>query len=191
MKSKAITTAGRIDEFRTALQQGIDGITRAAEIYVAAIDDNPQSADVFRDTFADRVAASVWSQFEAIGRKWMHPRLLMGGVSSGRKTTAIKRLTYSTQERIFERERFPLLTSSGDKLMLDILEATNDQLDQMCTGNHIRTLSEQRAWIESQAAVVKAEPVQVMPYTIESGRVKFRKGCQMTRAEIRRLLTEM
>ena len=191
MKSKAITTAGRIDEFRTALQQGIDGITRAAEVYVSVIDDDPKAIDAFKAKFVNSMSADMWAKFEAVGRKWTHPGLLLGGVAGGKKNTAIKRLPYSAQERVFNRERFPLLTTKGDTLMVDLLEASNDQVDQLCNGSHMRTVSEQKAWAESQAVIDKHEHVEVMPYRIEDGRVSFRRGCNMSKAEVRRLLKEL
>jgi hypothetical protein len=116
-------------DFREAFQRGIEGIVQAAEVYVAALDDDPRNADRFRDEFADYIPPGAWAQFEAVGRKWMHPRLLMGGVADRRKAAIIKRLTYSGQERVFNRERFSLLTANGDTLEVDMLEATADQAE--------------------------------------------------------------
>jgi len=189
--SKQITVTSRIADFRAALQAGIEGIVKAAEIYVAALDEDPRNADTFRDEFAEWVPSSAWAQFEAVGRKWMHPRLLMGGVSDRKKSAAIKRLPYSMQSRIFKRERFPLLTADGDTLQVDLMEATGDQVDQLCGSDSIRSLSEQRAWIESKAAAKACDEAEVMPYTLYNGKVTFRRGCVMNRAELKRLLQEM
>jgi len=183
--------SSKIAEFRSALQDGINGIVKAAEIYVAALDDDPRNADRFREEFAEWVPASAWSQFEAVGRKWMHPRLLMGGVADRKKASLIKRLPYSTQDRVFKRERFPLLTADGSKLQVDILEATHEQAEQLCNGTAIRSLSEQKAWIESRASVAMTEPAEVLPYTIGEGRVTFRRGCILNRSELKRLLQDM
>jgi hypothetical protein len=190
-KTKEIKISSRIADFRSALQAGINGIVAAAEVYVAAIDDDPRNADKFREEFADWVPASAWAQFEAVGRKWMHPRLLMGGVSDRKKAGLIKRLPYSMQDRIFKRERFPMLTASGDTLAVDIIEATPEQAEQICGGTSIRNLSEQRAWIESRAAAASDEPAEVMPYTVSDGRVTFRRGCVLNRTELKRLLQDM
>jgi len=187
-----ITVASRIAEFRTALQDGINGIVKAAEIYVAAVDDDPRNADRFRDEFADWVPASAWGQFEAVGRKWMHPKLLMGGMADRKKAGLIKRLPYSMQERVFDRERFPLLTSDGDTLQIDMLEAAPEQAEQLCNGSAIRNLSEQRAWMEARrAAEADTEKAEVLPYTITGGKVTFRRRCVLNRQELKRLLQEM
>ena len=195
MNTNTAITTTRINGFRAALQAGIDGIVKAAGIYVEAIDEDPKASDAFRDEMGDMVPHSAWAQFEAVGRKWMHPKLLMGGVgASTKRTNAIKRLPYSQQERVFNHDRFPLLTSTGDTLSADILEVTDDQLAQLCDGSHIRTLSEQRAWIEARAAAAATAPFdipEVMPYTIESGRLTIRRGATFTKAEVRRILMEM
>lgn len=189
--SKSITITSKLAEFRDALQAGIDGIVRASEVYVSALDEDPRNADRFRDEFAEWVPASSWSQFEAVGRKWMHPRLILGGVADRKKAGLIKRLPYSMQDRVFKRERFPMLTATGDTLQVDMMEATPEQAEQLCNGSAIRNLSEQKAWLEAQAAAQQGEPAEVMPYTVTDGRVTFRRGCVMTRNEMKRLLQDM
>jgi hypothetical protein len=183
-----------INDFREAMQAGMDGIVRAGEIYVKAIDEDPRNADKFREEFADWVPASAWAQLEAVGRKWLHPRLLMGGVSDRRKSSLIKRLPYSLQSRVFSRERFPLLLPGGDVLNVDLLDATASQAEQLCNGEHIRNVGEQKAWMharENQTQAIPAEPVEAMPYCIMDGKVSFRRGCILNRSEIKRLLQEM
>jgi len=184
---------GQIREFKEALQAGIDGFVRCGEIYVEAIDEDPRVADKFRDEFSDVVPTAMWSNFEAIGRKWMHPRLIMGGMSNRKKANIVKRLPYSMQERIFEHERFDLLVEGGDVLKVDPMEATDDQLDQMFNQSGARSTSEQRAYIESKRAkeAAQVETPEVLPYKIEGSKVTFRRYTTLTRAELKRLLTEM
>jgi hypothetical protein len=180
----------RIKEFKDALTAGIDGIVRASEIYVASIDEDPASSDKFRDTFADYIPSSAWANFEAVGRKWMHPRLLMGGMADRKKHAVVKRLPYSVQERIFSGERFKLLTAKGDTLNVDLMEATAEQVEQICGGGAVKSLGEQRAWIEEQSKTITVDP-EPMPYVVSNGKVSFRKGVVLTRNEVKRLLQEM
>ena len=185
-----VTITTRLAEFKAAFTQGIEGIVKAAEIYVAALDEDPRNADKFRDAFSDMLPPSAWGQLESVGRKVMHPRLLMGGVCDRKKSTFIKRLAYSMQERVFNRERFKLLTEDGQTLEVDLMEATPEQCEQLCDGSGIRNLSAQKAWMEARK-VHASEPCEVLPYTISGDRVTFRRGCVLTRAEMKRLLTEM
>ena len=187
-----VTIKSRMAEFRDALQAGVDGITKAGEIYVAALDEDPRNADRFRDEFAEFVPPSAWSNFEAVGRKWLHPRLIMGGVGDRKKNAIIKKMPYSMQERIFKRERFGLLTAAGETLQIDVLEATSEQAEQLCNGQAVRSISEQRAWIDARRAeTANPDPIEVLPYTISDGKVTFRRGVTLSRAELKRLLTEM
>jgi hypothetical protein len=116
--------------------------------------------------------------------------MIMGGMTDRKKTALVGRLPYSLQERVFHREMFPLLTANGETLQVCLLEAAPDQVEQLCDGSTIRTLSAQKAWLESRA-VAKAEPVELLPYTIADGKVTFRRGCSLNRVELKRLLTEM
>jgi hypothetical protein len=188
MMNEVISINQAIQDFRAAFSSGIDSIVKAAEIYVRAIDDNPRNADKFKEAFADSIPNSAWSGFEAVGRKWMHPRLLMGGIANTKKSTIIKRLPYSMQDSVFKRERFDLLCANGDTLQVDVLEATPEQVEQIFDGTSVRSMSAQKAYIEAR----KAEPVktatEVLPYTISNGKVCFRRGVVLTRGEIKNIL---
>lgn len=120
----------------------------------------------------------------------MHPKLLMGG--GGRYSSHIKRLPYSDQEQIFDGKRYDLLTSDGDKLRVDVRQITPEQAEQMFDRSHIRSISEQKAWLESRKKQPqKTDIAETMPYTINSGKVFFRRGVELTRSELKRLLQEM
>lgn len=181
----------KIEKFREALTAGIEGIVTASEIYVEALEEDPRNADKFRSIFADWIPASAWKQFEAVGRKWMHPKLLMGGMSNRRKAHLVKSLPYSLQERIFSGERFPLLVGGGDVMQVTVMDATLDQVDQLFTQDGLRSLSGQKSWVEETVLVESTETPEEMPYVIHGGAVTFRRGVRLTRAELKRLLQEM
>lgn len=188
--SKAVKTCdGYVDRFREAFMAGVEGIARAAAIYVEAIDENPNFGDAFRDEFADIIPVGAWAGMEKVGRKLMHPNLLMGG--GGKYASRIKRLPYSTQERVIGGERFDLLTADGQTLKVDVRQITTEQADQLFDGEHIRTLPEQRAWLESRKGRQVVEEADTMPYVIKGGKVLFRRGTTLSRPEIRRLLEVM
>lgn len=178
-----------VKKFRDEFLKGIQGIVRASEIYVKSIDENPRNGDVFRKELGDWIPAAAWSQFEAVGRKWMHPKLLMGGMADRKKSTIVKRLPYSMQERVFSKERFELLTKDGDTLKIDVTEGTAEQAAQLFDGNTLRNIPAQKAYIENQAPVkIQAE---VLPYIISGGKITFRRGTILNKVELRRLLQEL
>ena len=187
-----------ITAFSEALAAGLDGIVKAGEIYVEALDESWENASKFQKAFEDKLPASAWKQFEAVGRKWMHPRLIMGGMTDRRKANKVKKLTYGTQERVFNREKFPLLIAGGDSLETDLMEATAEQVAQLCDGSNIRSLSAQKAWLEERALRREErafreqhKQTETLPYVIGKGKVVFRRGTTLTRPEIKRLLQEM
>lgn len=178
----------KVEEFKQAFARGMESIVSASEIYVQAIDENPNMKDVFIAECADFIPASAWSGFEAVGRKWLHPKLLMGG--GGKYASKIKRLAYSDQEAVFSGKRFEMLTAEGQVLKVDIRQVEPDQADQLFDGTHIRTMAEQKAFIEARKSK-PAEEVDVMPYVITDGKVSFRRGVALNKTEMRRILQEM
>ena len=187
--SNAVTKTAQeyINAFGEVFTAGIESIVKAAKIYVDAIEANPANADKFKDHFRDTIPPGAWSGFEAVGRKWMHPKLLLGG--GGQYAHKIKRLPYSQQERVFEGGRFELLTNGGETLHVDMREVTKDQVDQLLDGNHVRNLAEQKAYVESRA--VEPQQEAVLPYSIHDGKVTIRRGLTLTRDEVRRIWREM
>ena len=190
--STEISCQKYLNEFRKAFTLGIESIVQASEIYVKAIEENPKNADVFREEFSDSIPASAWSNFEAVGRKWMHPRLLLGG--GGRYSGNIKRLPYSTQERIFNGEKFDLLTTDGDKLKVDVRSVTPEQIEQLVDKTSIRTIAEQKSFLEARKKAVKENDendVVMMPYVVRGGKVYFKANAILTKDEVKRLAMEM
>ena len=84
-----------------------------------------------------------------------------------------------------------MLIENGETLNVDLLEATSFQAEQICGDGSIRTISEQRAWLEDQGREAVPEDADPMPYTIRGGSVVFRRGAVMTKQEIRRILMDM
>ena len=179
----------RINEFKTALTAGIEGIVKAAEVYVKTVDLMPESADKFREAAAD-FPSKTWKMFEQIGRKQVHPKLLFGGGIEARTTAILKRLPYSQQDAVFHGARFELLTASGDKLNVSPLEATPEQVEQLCSGGVVRTVAEQKAYLSTPHKNTKS--VSDLPsYESHGGKVSFRRGATLTRADLKNILAEM
>ena len=191
MSKDVIVIGEAIREFKKEFALGIEGIVKASAIYVQAIDSHPGNADKFKQACEDLIPSSAWANFEAVGRKHIHPRMLFGGVNDPKKRVLIKHLPYSLQDRVFKRERFPLLTDKGETLEIDILEATPEQAEQIIDGAQIRPLSAQKAWKEAKQGEPEKEKIEVLPFTIADGKISFRRGTVLTRAELKRIIAEM
>lgn len=178
------------NQLRSALEAGMDGFMQAGKIYVSAIDQDPSYAERLKKEFGNIVPCRAWAQLEALGRGLIHPKLILGGVSDKKKNTIIKNLPMSLQNRVFNEEKFPLLISGGDVLDVSILSATPSQAEQICGNGEIRTLAEQKAFIESQKLEKELRPKE-LPYYIKAGKIIFRKNTELTRSEIKLLLTQL
>jgi hypothetical protein len=185
-------TESAIEKFRDAFARGIAGIVEAGEIYVKAIDADASAADTFRERFSDCLPASAWTGFEAVGRKWMHPKLMLGGMADRKTAARVKLLPYSMQTRVFNKERFDLLLLDGQVLKVSPLDCTPEQSEQLFDGPVIRDVSAQRAYLETTTRKAKAMPeAEPLPYVISGGRITFRKTTSMSKSEMKRIIQGM
>ena len=190
MKTAISSIENYVDEFRSAFQAGVQGICQAADVYVRVIDEDPDRIDEFHAAFSDLIPASAWKGFEAVGRKYLHPTLLMGG--GGQNAAAIKRLPYSEQERVLNGHKYDLLTSDGDRLRVDLRHVTRDQAQQLFTEDHIRSEPEQKLWIERAKAInARHDPVVEVPYVISGSKVIFKARTAINKQELKRILMEL
>lgn len=147
------------DQILLGLSMTTKVIQETALKYVEAIDKDP----TFRDYLADEapeVSGSVWRTLEKVGRGSLDARIAAGGCPYGNK---LRRLPISEQRRAIENP-LPLLTVGGDTLQVSLDAMLPKQADQMFAAQHIRSLPEQRAWIEAQnaATAAKAKPANAV-----------------------------
>lgn len=185
---KEMTIRPRLAAFKKAFAVGIEGFVNAGEIYVAALDDDPRNADKFKKEFAEQVPDSAWSSFEAIGRKWMHPRLLLGGVADEKKNTIIKTLPYSAQERVFNHELIPVIIGNKAK-KIDLLSASAEIVEQVCDTTGFRDVKAQESYVAAKSA--PREPVKKLPYVITKGKIYFTSCALMSKEELQSIIKEM
>lgn len=177
--------------FRDALNGARDGLTKAAEIYVQAIDEDPERTKEFRAALP-YIPERTWGQFEAIGRHQVDPRLLLG--DGGPHRERIKHLPYTVQKRILEGEQVELLVGENDSLRVDVRHVTPDQAAQLLANDHVRNAAEQKAWLmdqEKRARLAKGDPVETLPYVIAGNKVTFKRNLTLTLRELKHLIQVM
>ena len=185
------TQESYLEQFSISFTQGLESIAKAASIYVKAIDESHSMKGKFIERFAGVIPAGAWANFEAVGRKTMHPRIMLG---VGRNTSFIKRLPFSDQEDIVNGKKVELLTADGDSLPVDARDISAHQSRQLFAGNHIRTLSEQRAFIEDDNRIEKDNAVElakIIRYRIENGNVHFAHNTVFTMNELITITAEL
>ena len=177
-----------VDRFRNAFNEGLARIQDAANEYCRLLDEHPEDAETFRHQIGDVVTHSLWKKLELLGRGALHPRMLYGGVGPG-KHNIIKKLPIDVQNRVFQREKFPLMLPSGDHLLVDMFDATPTQAEQLIgEDGSFRTPAGQKAWLASYENKINAE---ARPYTILNDCIVFRRGVRFTREELKLIIKEM
>jgi hypothetical protein len=179
-------TQTKIDQFVTALLRGITCFEEAGRILVELLDEEgPTVLEDIRAKNPRVITESVLETFERIGRKQLYYQL---SVVNNVGTRALSRCPYSEQVKYFDSP-LELLTATGDTLLVSVDALTSDQAKQVIGPKRVRTLGEQRAYLESLKR--KPQPLgKREPYTVKHGRITFHEPCTLTVSEMARLISE-
>jgi hypothetical protein len=181
----------KISEFASCIASGIESWVRAGEIVAEILAADPSAVDDICQAVPG-LPKDVIYRFESIGRKEVHPRLLLSASPGVRRLSS---MPYSLQSKYIDEPIEVLIEKDGgtDRLLVKAENLTTDQCKQVFARTHIRGLSEQKAFVESEkqaSAIAKIEPEQT-PYYITGGKITFRKSCVMTKRELRQILKAM
>lgn len=181
---KAPVTEKLINQFTEFLTAGLEGLRKAAEIYVTAIDESPTAKQVFRDHFRGTLPTSIWDSLEKVGRRSLHPKLLLGGVPNSQ---VIRRLPYAQQEKFIDtKATVPLVTPSGRVMKARPIDLKPEQVKVVFDGSRIRDVEEQKLVVKSE------KPKKKRPqYTIKGGCVYFWHNTVLTKSQLQDLLEEL
>lgn len=180
----------RIAEFIETYQKGVDAWVKAGEILVEMVEQDP---DVFEKIVEKCPSINIGALylFEQMGRKMLHPRLLLSDSPGYQKLAT---LPLSLQERYID-EPVPLVveTENGtDILLVKAREMTAGQARQAFGNGRIRTEGEQKAWLIDRASK-NAKPVgtNVAAWKIKAGRVEFQAGATLSAGELATIITQL
>lgn len=170
----------KIAQFVKLFKDGVDAWIKAGEILVELVEDDPHAYDYIIQQ-APSLNASILGRFEQMGRKSLHPQLLL---SASPGFARLQKLPYSMQERFIE-EPIPLIihTDNGtDVLLVKAKDLTKDQATQVFSANRLRTEGEQKAWLIQQRSNSVRTVGDVSPWRLtgdslivrtSSGEVRF------------------
>jgi hypothetical protein len=162
----------------------------AGEILVQMVEQDPYVYDYIIQQ-CPQINAGILGRFEQMGRKTLHPQLLLTASPGFAK---LQRLPYSLQERYIE-EPVPVIvhTEDGtDVLLVKAKDMTKEQAAQVFAPGRIRTEGEQKAFLVQQAshrASDKKESVD-RPWKIRGHRAII-NGVEFTRKELYAILSQM
>jgi len=173
-----------IGEFAVAFRSASEGFATAGRIYAEAV---AAHGDVARALFNERipgVVPSVWRRLEAVGNGSLDHRLMN---AASRGAQSLRRLPAPLQAECLDRG-VDVLLAGGDSLRVAVDNLQASQVRQVFAGDHVRSLSEQKAFL-SVAAPLPAGAVR--PVEVRGNRVIVRQPCELTRQDLIRLLGEM
>jgi hypothetical protein len=180
----------QIDQFIALFKEGVEAWIKAGEILVHMVEEDPYIYD-YIIAQCPTLNAGILGRFEQMGRKTLHPQLLLTASPGFAK---LQKLPYSMQERYIE-EPVPIIvhTDEGtDVLLVKAKDMTKEQASQVFAPGRIRTEGEQKAWLMQQRsnnARNVPEAAQV-PWKIKGGKVII-NGVEFTRKQLHVILAEM
>ena len=182
----------RATRFLDLYRKGVEAWIEAGEVLCQMVDTDPHSYDYIIQK-CPIINAGILERFEQMGRKTLHPQLLLNNSIGYSK---LQKLPYSLQERYLD-EPIPLIvhTESGetDVLLVKAREMTQDQANQVFASGRIRTEGEQKAWLIQQRSNKARDIVpaaQQTPYKIKGNKVII-NGMEFTRRQLASILAQM
>jgi len=190
MSSTLTAQQDRIQQFITLFKEGVEAWIKAGEILVQMVEEDPYVYD-YIIAQCPTLNAGILGRFEQMGRKTLHPQLLLTASPGFAK---LQKLPYSMQER-YITEPVPIIvhTDEGtDILLVNAKDMTKEQAAQVFAPGRVRTEGEQKAWLMQQRsnnARNVTESVQV-PWKIKGSKVII-NGVEFTRKQLHVILAEM
>jgi len=189
---KALAKTNYVNGIKEAFESGMRELQMACELYVQAIDEDPQMKEFIHKELEHIIPKSAWAGMEQAGRGTLDRRLTFN--RGGKNAKYIKKLQLSDQKRILDGDKVELLTTNGDTLLVSPLSVNKEQAEQLFDGGDIRTPDEQRVYkdsVEREWEMIEKTVDVVETYRIERGRLIVPKGCVITKQEIMRIALEM
>lgn len=180
----------QIETFIHHFRRGVEEWITAGEILVQMVEKDPYVYDYIIEQ-CPQINAGILGRFEQMGRKTLHPQLLLTASPGFAK---LQRLPFSMQERYIE-EPVPVIvhTENGtDVLLVKAKDMTKEQAAQVFAPGRIRTEGEQKAYLVQQAshrASDKKEAVE-KPWKIRGHKVII-NNVEFTRKELYAILSQM
>lgn len=178
----------RTEELVGLIAKGIECWQKAGEVVVKIIDEDGMSVEEIAAS-SDFLTEDIVFRFEQIGRKLLSPVLMIADYPAARH---IIKLSYKEQEEMICGS-VEVLLENGESLNISVQNLTQLQCRQVFDKKRIRTLPAQRAWMESERTKSASYPIHEIkyPYTIRSGRIFIPSACQLTKADLKRMLSDL
>ena len=176
-----------IEEIISLINKGVECWFKAGQLIAKNMDENPDFVDQICDQCKDISPETIY-RFEQIGRQQLYPNLLLNDSPGVRR---LRRLPYELQKK-HATAPVTLLLSGGETLEMDVRNLTPGQAAQVFAGDRLRTIAEQRAWVEDKKSSEDAVPASGnLPYRIVGKTVVVMQSCKFTTGDLARLLAQI
>ncbi len=191
MSTIALTsTNAAIERFIQLVQQGYESWIEAGRIVCEQTDNDPSFPEKVTKKHPE-ISEDVIYAFEQIGRRKLHPKLLMSNKPGPRR---LRSMPYELQERFIEEPVNVLVENNGkwEELRVSVFNLTPLQARQVFNGNTIRPAAAQRAFIESEKLSNATEAnLAEVPYRITNGALVVLQPCKLDRKQLSQILANM
>lgn len=176
------------EEVLNLILKGIDCWMQAGEKIAACIDRDAKWVDNFCDKYP-RIGRANIVALELVGRKQLLPQLLTNTDAPGWKR--LRNMPISLQEK-YVNDPVELLLADGETLLVDPINLSKEQADQVFDKKTVRTPEAQRAWLEAKATKASAKTVVVDdPYRVTGKYLVIMQPCKFDARQLAQLLTQL
>lgn len=173
-----------IESFIGSFKNWVQNTIEVSKLYSELIDKYPEAKEELKHRLPG-VPSRTWIKFEAVGRGYMHPQLISNPHFA---IPRLERMSYSDQAKAVEG-KMDVLTPKGDTLKVSLSELTPEIAKQVFAHDHIRSLSEQKIYLESKRSA-KLKPIATA-YKIFKDRIDVVEPCSLKKYDLLRILQEM
>lgn len=177
-----------IDAVAELIRQGIKSWEKAARIIREKMAVDPSWLDKFHEK------NRCWSvegikRFSELGLV----RIAELEIAQGHGAIALRRLSLEEQRKWISQPLPLLIKSAGgwEELLVELFNLTADQAAQIFARDHVRSIPEQRAWIEDVQIKALADPIPDLPYRIIKKEIIFLTPPRLKKRDLQRLLKEL
>lgn len=185
-----MTDQEALDGFKGKFSAATEAILDASRFYVQAITEKPERAELFREAMP-MFTETRWRLIENIGRGNALPDLFTAPPSVLRQLEAMP----ISAQQVFSAKGAPLLLPNGDSINVTMGRMTPEQARQLVAYDHVRTLAEQKVWLEKEkhrAVTLHSRRIET-GYKIEKGQIVITSDgtLVLTRKQLLAILAEM
>lgn len=170
-----------------ALQQ----IRQAGLIVVRLLDEDGLSPEELAEKSG--VQKAILNRLEQVGRQKLHPSLYLG---EKRYSAALAKMPYPVQKNLLEENgALEVLVGDGDVLKVRVEALEPIQIKQVFSSSRVRTVAEQRAWLESQKTIASIKTTDAsktgVSYEVIGGKLVVHVPQHFSLKTLERIVSQM